>query len=415
MSQGPGKHALLFIFLTTLIDTIGFGIVMPVMPQLLVEMTGKPVEQVTPLAGWLLTTYAVLQFVCGPIMGNLSDRFGRRPVLLASLAAFALDYMLMGFAPTLAWLFLGRAIAGVAGAVYSPSMAYIADVTEPEKRAGAFGMMGAAFGVGFIVGPMIGGFLGELGPRAPFFAAAALGALNFVYGFFVLPESLPKEKRRKFEWARANPIGTFTAFTRFPAILAIAGAVFCWQLAHQVYPSAWSFFAEIRLAWSPAEIGLSLAFVGLMMIFVQGYLTGKVVPKIGEYRAAIIGVCSGVASMLLLSLATTTWFTYVALAAGIVQGFAYPAMNAIMSKQAPPDQQGELQGGMSSMMSLTTIIGPVLLTQTLGYFSSPDAPIYFPGAVFLLSGCLALLALLIFLRAGARQPASALPEAGGAG
>lgn len=415
MSRGPSKHALAFIFLTTLIDTIGFGIVMPVMPQLLVEITGRTVPEVTLTAGWLLTTYAVLQFVCGPIMGNLSDRFGRRPVLLASLAAFALDYMLMGFAPTLTLLFIGRAIAGIAGAVYSPSMAYIADVTEPEKRAGAFGMMGAAFGVGFIVGPTIGGFLGEIGPRAPFFAAAALGALNFVYGFFVLPESLPKEKRRKFEWSRANPIGTFAAFTKFPAILAIAGAVFFWQLAHQVYPSTWSFFAEIRLHWSPAEIGLSLGFVGLMMIFVQGYLTGKVVPKIGEYRAAIIGVCSGTASMLLLSMATTTWFTYVALAAGAVEGFAYPAMNAIMSKQAPPDQQGELQGGVASMMSLTTIIGPILLTQTLGHFSGADAPIYFPGAVFLLSGSLALLALLIFLRAGARTPASALPEAGGAG
>jgi DHA1 family tetracycline resistance protein-like MFS transporter len=415
MSRGPSKHALIFIFLTVLIDTIGFGIVMPVMPQLLVEMTGQSLSDVTLTAGWLLTTYAVLQFACGPVMGNLSDRFGRRPVLLASLAAFAFDYMLMGFAPTLAWLFVGRAIAGVAGAVYSPAMAYIADVTEPEKRAGAFGMMGAAFGVGFIVGPMIGGFLGELGPRAPFFAAAALGALNFVYGFFVLPESLPKEKRRKFEWARANPVGTFTAFSKFPAILAIAGAVFLWQLAHQVYPSTWSFFAEIRLAWSPAEIGLSLAFVGVMMIFVQGYLTGKVVPKIGEYRAAIVGVCSGAASMLLLAFTTTTWFTYVAMAAGFVQGFAYPAMNAIMSKQAPPDQQGELQGGVSSMMSLTTIIGPILLTQTLGHFSAPDAPVYFPGAVFLLSGGLALLSLLIFLRAGARSGASALPETGAAG
>lgn len=415
MSRGPSKHALAFIFLTVLIDTIGFGIVMPVMPQLLVEITGRTVPEVTLTAGLLLTTYAVLQFVCGPIMGNLSDRFGRRPVLLASLAAFALDYMLMGFAPTLAWLFLGRAIAGIAGAVYSPSMAYIADVTEPEKRAGAFGMMGAAFGIGFIVGPTLGGFLGEIGPRAPFFAAAALGALNFVYGFSVLPESLPKEKRRKFEWARANPIGTFTAFAKFPAILAIAGAVFCWQLAHQVYPSTWSFFAEIRLGWSPAEIGLSLGFVGVMMIFVQGYLTGKVVPTIGEYRAAIIGITSGTASMLLLAFTTSTWFTYVAMAAGAVQGFAYPAMNAIMSKQAPPDQQGELQGGVSSMMSLTTIIGPILLTQTLGRFSGEDAPIYFPGAVFLASGSLALLALLIFLRAGARRPASALPEAGGAG
>jgi DHA1 family tetracycline resistance protein-like MFS transporter len=414
MSRGPSKHALAFIFLTILIDTIGFGIVMPVMPQLLVEITGQSLSDVTILAGFLLTTYAVLQFVCGPIMGNLSDRFGRRPVLLASLAAFALDYMLMGFAPTLALLFIGRAIAGVAGAVYSPSMAYIADVTPPEKRAQSFGLIGAAFGIGFIVGPTIGGFLGELGPRAPFFAAAALGALNFVYGLFVLPESLPKERRRAFDWKRANVIGTFTAFRKFPAILAIAGAVFLWQLAHQVYPSTWSFFAKINLSWSEFEIGLSLGFVGVCMIFTQGYLVGRVVPTIGEYRAAIIGVMSGTASMFMLAFATTTSWVYIALAAGAVQGLAYPAMNAIMSKQAPPDQQGELQGGVASMMSLTTIIGPLLLTQTLGNFSRDDAAIYFPGAVFLLSGGLAILSLLIFLRVGARQPASALPEAGGA-
>ena len=340
------------------------------------EITGRSLSDVTILAGFLLTTYAVLQFVCGPIMGNLSDRFGRRPVLLASLAAFALDYMLMGFAPTLVLLFIGRAIAGVAGAVYSPSMAYIADVTPPEKRAQSFGLIGAAFGIGFIVGPTIGGFLGELGPRAPFFAAAALGALNFVYGLFVLPESLPKERRRAFEWKRANVIGTFMAFSKFPAILAIAGAVFLWQLAHQVYPSTWSFFAKINFEWSEYEIGLSLAFVGVCMIFTQGYLVGRVVVKIGEYRAAIIGT-SGAASMLMLAFATTTSWIYIALAAGAVQGLAYPAMNAIMSKQAPPDQQGELQGGVASMMSLTTIIGPLLLTQTLGHFSRDGAPSIF--------------------------------------
>jgi MFS transporter, DHA1 family, tetracycline resistance protein len=415
MSRGPSKRALAFIFLTILIDTIGFGIVMPVMPQLLVDITGQSLSDVTILAGWLLVTYAILQFVCGPILGNLSDRFGRRPVLLFSLAAFALDYMLMGFAPTLALLFIGRAIAGVAGAVYSPSMAYIADVTPPEKRAQSFGLIGAAFGIGFIVGPTIGGFLGELGPRAPFFAAAALGALNFAYGLFVLPESLPKERRRAFDWKRANVIGTFTAFAKFPAILAIAGAVFLWQLAHQVYPSTWSFFAKINLNWSEYEIGLSLGFVGVCMIFTQGYLVGRIVPKIGEYRAAIVGVTSGVACMLMLAFATSASWTYVALFAGAVQGLAYPAMNAIMSKQAPPDQQGELQGGVASMMSLTTIIGPLMLTQTLGHFSRAGAEPYFPGAVFLLSGSLAVLALLIFLRVGARSRASALPETGAAG
>jgi DHA1 family tetracycline resistance protein-like MFS transporter len=328
------------------------------MPQLIVSLTGVTIAQATLSAGWLLVTYAALQFACGPIMGNLSDRYGRRPVLLASLAAFAFDYLLMGFAPTLAWLFLGRAIAGVAGAVYSPAMAYIADVSTPEKRAQGFGLMGAAFGVGFIIGPAIGGLLGELGPRAPFFAAAALAALNFLYGVFVLPESLPAERRRKFEWARANPLGTLMALRRYPAVAAIAGAVFLWQLAHQVYPSTWAFFAKLRFEWTEAAIGASLAFVGVLMAFTQGYLTGKIVPRIGEHRAAVTGVVSGALSMIALAFAVQSWMAYAAMTLGILQGLAYPAMNAIMSKQVPPDQQGELQGGVASMMSLTTILGP---------------------------------------------------------
>jgi MFS transporter, DHA1 family, tetracycline resistance protein len=415
VGRGPSKHALAFIFLTVLIDTIGFGIVMPVMPQLIVELTGKPLAQATFIGGWLLTSYAVMQFICGPIMGNLSDRFGRRPVLLASLAAFAIDYALMGFAPTLAWLFLGRVLAGVAGAVYSPAWAYVADVSPPEKRAQSFGVMGAAFGVGFIVGPALGGLLGEFGPRAPFFAAAALGALNFVYGLFVLPESLPADKRRTFEWKRANPLGTLSSLRRYPAVMAIAGAVFLWQLAHQVYPSSWAFFAEIRFDWSPGEIGASLAFVGLLMAFTQAVLTGRIVKHLGEQRAVIIGLASGAASMLLVAFTDVGWFAYVAMAAGLLQFIAYPSMNAIMSKQVPPDSQGELQGGVSSLMSLTTIIGPVLMTQILGRFSGAGAPIYFPGAAFLLAALLAIFALLIVLRAGAKAPASALPEAGPAG
>lgn len=410
MQQQPSPHALAFIFLTVLIDTIGFGIILPVMPRLLVTLTGETTAQVTLIAGFLLTTYAALQFVCGPIMGNLGDRFGRRPVLLTSLAAFGFDYLLMGFAPSVGWLFLGRAMAGVAGAVYSPAMAYIADVSPPEKRAQSFGVMGAAFGIGFILGPAIGGLLGSLGPRAPFFAAAALAGLNLVYGAFVLPESLPRERRRKFEWARANPVGTLIALKRYPPVIAIAGAVFLWQLGHQVYPSTWSFFAKIRFQWSELEIGASLAFVGVLMAFTQGYLTGKIVPRVGEYRAVMLGVGSGVLSMLLLAFATQSWLAYVAMSAGLLQGLAYPSMNAIMSKQVPANEQGELQGGVASMMSLTTIMGPLIMTQALGRFSAADAPIYFPGAAFVLAAALATLSLLLVLRT--LSPASALPSTG---
>src|SRR5262245_56703841 len=403
MSRQPGKHALLFIFLTVLIDTIGFGIVMPVMPQLLVALTDEPLPWVTRIAGWLLTTYAVMQFACGPIMGNRSDRFGRRPVMLASLAAFSFDYALMGLAPSIGWLFLGRAVAGIAGAVYVPAMAYVADVSTPETRAQSFGLVGAAFGVGFILGPALGGMLGELGPRTPFFAAAALAALKFGYGLLVLPESLPEARRRAFAWKRANPLGTLAALRRYPAVVAIAGAVFLWQLAHQVYPSTWSFFAKMRLHWSEAAIGGSLAFVGVLMAFTQGVLTGKIVPRIGEDRAVLIGVSSGLLSLLALSFATTTWAVYAAILVGMLQGLAYPSMNAIMSKQVPPDQQGELQGGVASMMSLTTIIGPVIMTQTLGRFADLDAPVYFPGAAFMLAAALALLSLTVVLRVSPRR------------
>jgi MFS transporter, DHA1 family, tetracycline resistance protein len=413
----PGKHALFFIFLTVLIDTIGFGIIMPVMPRLIMTLTGASIDRATLLAGFLLTTYAVLQFGCGPIMGNLSDRFGRRPVLLASLAAFAFDYLLMGFAPTIGWLFLGRGVAGLAGAVYSPANAYIADITTPEKRAGAFGMMGAAFGLGFIIGPALGGLLGERGPRAPFFAAAVLAAVNFIYGVFVLPESLPLDRRRKFEWKRANPLGTLIALRRYPHVVAIAGGVFLWQLGHQVYPSTWSFFATIRFNWSSAAIGASLAFVGIVMAFTQGFLTGKIVPKIGEYRAIMLGVASGITGLLILAFATQSWMAYVAMAVSMLQGLAYPSMNAIMSKQVPPNQQGELQGGIASMLSLSTIIGPLLMTQTLGRFSAPGAPIYFPGAAFLLAAILASCSLAIILRAagGPEAAPATLPDEGTTG
>jgi DHA1 family tetracycline resistance protein-like MFS transporter len=407
----PGKHALLFIFMTILIDTMGFGIVMPVMPQLVMELTGQSIDQATLPAGLLIATYAVLQFLCGPLMGNLADRYGRRPILLISLAAFAINYMVMGFAPTLAWLFVGRVVSGIAGAVHSPANAYVADVTPPEKRAGAFGFVGAAFGVGFVVGPAIGGLLGELGPRAPFFAAAALGAINFFYGLFVLPESLPPERRRKFEWARANPLGALISLRRYPRLVALGGGVFLWQIAQQVYPSTWPFFAKIRFDWSEAAIGASLAFVGVIMMITQGFLTGRIAPKIGEYRAAMLGVASGIAGFMILAFATHTWVAYAAFLASALQGLANPSLSAIMSKQVPPEGQGELQGGLASMLGLSTIIAPILMTQTLGRFSAPDAPIYFPGAAFILASVLAICAIMIVLRAsrGPERGPSALP------
>ena len=399
------RHALAFLCLTVLIDTIGFGIIIPVLPTLLMNIGHVDVAGATRIGGWLLVVYATLQFVCGPIFGNLSDRFGRRPVLLLSLVAFGVDYLLMAWAPSLAWLFLGRAIAGVAGAVYSPAGAYIADISPPEKRAANFGMLGAMFGIGFIVGPMLGGFIAHFGDRAPFVAAGVLALINAAYGYFVLPESLPKENRRPFELARANPFGTLTAFQHYPQVLALAGVNFIWQLAHQVYPATWSFFAKARFDWSPAAIGWSLAFVGATMALVQFFVTGPVVKKLGESRAALIGIVSGVLGFAINAIATQGWMVYVAMTVGALQGLVYPSMQGLLSRQVPANAQGELQGGLASLSSLSSIIGPFVMTQALAHYSDLRAPVYFPGAAFALAAALGAACLAMLLAQPRASPA----------
>jgi DHA1 family tetracycline resistance protein-like MFS transporter len=384
------RNALVFIFVTRLIDAIGFGIVMPVMPRLLMSIGNLTLADAARTGGALVGAYAVLQFFCGPLMGNLSDRFGRRPVILGSLMAYAIDYAVMGFAPSVGWLFLGRAIAGVAGAVYAPANAFIADITPPERRAQAFGRIGAAFGLGFILGPALGGLLGELGPRAPFLAAAALAACNLAFGWFVLPESLPAARRRPFALARANPLGALLALGRFPGVMAIGLALLLWQTAQNVYPSTWSFFAIAKFNWSPGLIGLSLACTGIGMAVVQAGLTGRVVARFGEARAAMIGM--GVAALAFFgyAFATEAWMVFALLFFGALQALAYPSLTAMMSRAVPADQQGELQGGVAGLASLASIIGPFLMTQTLAAFSGPLARVQFPGAAFMLSGALVL-------------------------
>lgn len=395
------RTSIIFIFITRLIDSIGFGIVMPVLPQLLLELGSPDLASAARTAGVLLVIYALLQFLCGPLIGNLSDRFGRRPVILFSLLAFGIDYLLMGVAPSIAWLFLGRAIAGIAGAVYVPANAFVADITPPEERARAFGTVSAAFGIGFILGPAIGGLLGELGPRAPFFAAAGLAGVNVVFGLFVLPESLPPSRRRAFSWKRANPLGAVLALHHYPTVLGLALVTLLTLIGTNVYPSSWAFFTSIRFDWSPAMIGLSLAVTGVGMAVVQLTMTGRFVKRFGEWRTALLGLWMAIAAYVAYAVIPKGWMVFPIALGSSLQALCFPALNAMMSSRVRADQQGELQGAVSSLTSVAAIVGPFAMTQSLAYFTAPQAPVHFPGAPFVLAALLTLTALSV-LKATAR-------------
>ncbi len=411
--MNKANRPLIFIFITRLIDAIGFGIVMPVMPHLLMSMGAPDIAAATRIGGWLLVTYAVLQFFFGPVIGNLSDRFGRRPIILISLFAYGVDYALMGFAPSILWLFVGRAIAGVAGAVYVPASAFVADITPPERRAHAFGLVGAAFGLGFIIGPGIGGLLGELGPRAPFFAAAALAGANFLFGLLVLPESLPREQRRAFSWRRANPLGVAALLRHYPAVMILAFATAAFFLANNVYPSTWAFFMTAKFDWSPGMIGLSLVATGIAMATAQATLTGKLTEKLGGERAAVLGLATAATMAICYAFVHYGWMVFALAAIGALQAISYPALNALMSRQIPANAQGELQGGLASLTSIANVAGPLVMTQTFAFFTAPDAPVHFPGAAFVLAGLINMVAVALILsqvwRASAAKESSASP------
>ena len=410
-----GKGALAFIFVTVLVDSIGFGIILPVLPRLIMQLTGLGIDRAAAYGGWLAFYYALMQFFCAPILGNLSDAFGRRPVLLFALAALGCDYFIMGFAPAIGWLFAGRVIAGIAGASFTPAYAYVADITEPAKRAQSFGLMGAAFGGGFILGPAIGGLLGNLGPRAPFFAAAAIALANTAFGFFALPESLPPARRRPFQWLRANPLGTLLQVRRYPVVPWLLGAVFLWQLGHQVLPSTWAFYTISKFGWTSAQVGYSLAWVGLLMAVAQGVFTRILIPFLGgERRAALIGMAAALLAYLGYAFASQSWMMYVVSLTTFVFALTYPSMNAIASQQAPADAQGEMQGAVACLYSLSAILGPPFMTQIFGYFSAPESAVHFPGAAFLAAALLTLGSAALFVRALRLAPLpAALPASPG--
>ena len=394
-NKPPGKNAIFFVFLTVLINMIGFGVIMPVMPQLIMEITGDGLAEAARWGGKLSFVYALMQFFLSPVMGGLSDRFGRRPIILGSLAAYSMDFLLMAIAPSIALLLLARVLAGAFSATFSTASAFIADISPPDKRAANFGLLGAAFGLGFIIGPGIGGIIADMyGTRAPFYFVAMLGAANFVYGFFFLPETLAKENRRKFELSRANALGNFLEFKKYPIILPIAGAILLAELAHWVYPSTWAYFAGQKFSWSPSSIGFSLMAVGLSAAIVQGGLTRIIIPKIGERNAAFLGVFVAIISYTCFAFAPSGWMIYPIIAVSALAGLTQPSLQGIMSRTVPANAQGELQGAIASVHGLSMMFGPVIMTQTFALFSEEGAPVYFPGAAFLLAAALTGFALI---------------------
>jgi len=401
------RAALTFVLLSVFIDSVGFGVIIPSLPPVIMELTGEPVSTAADWSGYLLAVYALLQFFMAPIFGNLSDRFGRRPLLLLSLFAFGVDFLLTGLATSMTWLFLGRAFAGVFGASFATAGAYIGDISDDANRAKNFGFIGAAWGSGFTLGPVIGGFVAEnFGIQAPFFVAAGLALANVAFGYFVLPESLPADRRRKFEWVRANPFGAVKSLAHLPMIAGLLFAVFLYQVAHDSLPAVWMFYTQLKFGWGPSETGWSLTFVGVMTVIVMGGLTGFVVPKLGERRAIVVGFLLMTVGFIAYALVPQGWMIYPAIMVGSLGGIANPAMQSVMSKQAGPSSQGELQGAVASLASIAAIISPLFMTQLFSRFSMPDAPVHLPGAPYLVAGALVFCCVLIALRTVPRNISS---------
>lgn len=409
------KRGLALVFLTLLLDIIGFGIIMPVLPAYLEELSGVGVSEAAIEGGWLFFVYAAMQFLFAPLIGNLSDRFGRRPVLLASVFTFAIDNLICAIAWSYPILFIGRVLAGISGASYSTASALIADVSTDETRARNFGLLGIAFGVGFVIGPVLGGLLGEFGPRVPFYFAAALAFCNFLVGWFLLPETLARRHRRRFDWRRANPLGALRQMRAYPGIGWIGLVFFLMTLGHMVYPAVWSFVGSYRYGWSQREIGLSLGLYGLGGALVMALVLPRVIPRLGEWRTAAIGLVFTALAAFGYAAAWQGWMVYVVVGATCLEALADPPLRSLAAAKVPPSAQGELQGAMTSLFSITSIITPLLYTGIFAWFTAPGAPVTFGGAPFVLAGIFLALALAVLVlkveRTDSAKPAAAAQKA----
>jgi DHA1 family tetracycline resistance protein-like MFS transporter len=398
------------IFITLFIDVMGFSLIIPVMPSLISSLKGIPFNKASLYGGYLLFAFAAAQFLFSPVIGNLSDRYGRRPVLLSSLFGFGIDYIFLALAPAYGWLFIGRVIAGITGASFTTATAYIADISpDPAERAKNFGMIGAAFGLGFVLGPALGGLLAIWGIRAPFYAAAGLCLLNCLFGYFYLPESLPKENRRPFEWKRANPFGAFKFLTRHPEIGNLAFSFFLIYLAAQAVQSQWNFFTQYRFHWTNGMVGLSLTVVGVLIGGVQAGLTRVVNPRLGNERSIYLGMSFYTIGLVLFAFASQSWMMFAFLVPYCLGGIAGPSLQAVISGHVQPNHQGELQGALTSLMSVTNIIGPIMMAATFNYFTSDKAPFYFPGMHFLIGAVCMLMSTIIIYRVLSREKKQTAP------
>lgn len=398
------KPALAFIFVTVALDILGIGLIIPILPRLVIQFRGGDVGAASSIVGLLASLYALMQFLFAPILGSLSDRVGRRPVILVSLLGSGLDYFLLAFAPTLAWFFVGRVVAGITGANIAAASAYIADVSPPEKRAANFGLIGAAFGLGFILGPALGGLLGDVGLRVPFMVAGGLTLVNWLYGLFVLPESLALENRRAFSWARSNPVGSLLHLRTYPMVLELAGTYFLVYLAHQVLPATWVLYTGYRYGWTVGQTGASLAVVGLMAAIVQGGLTRVIVRRMGEKKSALLGLAIGALGYVGYGLATHGWMIYAILALASLGGITGPALQGLISRNVGADEQGGIQGSLTSLTSISGIIGPPIATGLFAYLIGPTTPVHLPGAAFFFSAGLVLCAMVLAYHSFRRHP-----------
>ncbi|WP_149273836.1 TCR/Tet family MFS transporter [Pareuzebyella sediminis] len=397
------KSALLFIFITILVDVIGIGIIIPIIPDLIMELTGEGVHRAVIYGMWLTTTFAGMQFLCSPILGEISDQYGRRPILLIALLGLSIDYLIHAWAPTITWLFLGRFLAGITGASFTVASAYIADISTKEEKAKNFGLIGAAFGLGFIIGPGIGGFFGNLDIRLPFYIAAGLTFANFLFGWFFVPESLKAENRRKIVYNKMIPGVSLVSLKNYRGVLLLITAFFLANLAGQALPSTWSYYGIERYNWSPKEIGVSLMVVGLLVAVVQGFLVGKAVNRFGKRKVITIGFILWTIGMFLFSLASEPWMLYAFLIPYALGGVAGPTIQGVISNEVSEKEQGNLQGAITGLLSVTSILGQLVFSPVFYFFIRPHGVVYFPGAPYVLASIFLMTAFIFALWAMRRM------------